>query len=266
MSDRIIEFDPAPVNACGSSSAGQPITAPSRAVIPEVASSDGIFDSFAYPRPGFPPITNVQKRMREAEDIGSDESSLSFSIYMDMKKEIDSLKEMLRKEQKEKRALQVAFSKLKEDYSELEEASSKSAKPIATAIKDAVRNHYNDLPPPSKYDLSKPLKSAENQRVLKLLEEYVNSHYAYKNTNGRDLRRYLERQYYTKKAGMAGEEVGFVDEFMKKRKAAKTTRKNTKTRARKAIYEQYKDQGVYNNYPNCEYLLQQQYMSEEEDI
>jgi hypothetical protein len=26
---------------------------------------------------------------------------------------------------------------------------------------------------------------------------------------------------------MAGEAVGFVDEFMKKRKAAKTTRKNT---------------------------------------
>jgi hypothetical protein len=26
---------------------------------------------------------------------------------------------------------------------------------------------------------------------------------------------------------MAGEEIGFVDEFMKKRKAAKTTRKNT---------------------------------------
>ncbi|KAG0920531.1 hypothetical protein G6F71_009668 [Rhizopus microsporus] len=73
--------------------------------------------------------------MREAEDIRSDESSLSFSIYMDMKKEIDSLKEMLRKEQEEKRALQVAFSKLKEEYSELEEASSKSAKPIATAIK-----------------------------------------------------------------------------------------------------------------------------------
>ncbi|KAG1143568.1 hypothetical protein G6F37_012446 [Rhizopus arrhizus] len=112
----------------------------------------------------------------------------------------------------------------------------------------------------------KPLKSAENQRVLKLLQEYVNSHYAYKSTNGRDLRRYLERQYYTKKAGMAGEEVGFVDEFIKKRKAAKTTRKNTKIKARKAIYEQYKDQGVYNNYPNCEYLLQQQYMSEEEDM
>ncbi|KAG1245771.1 hypothetical protein G6F65_021047 [Rhizopus arrhizus] len=53
---------------------------------------------------------------------------------------------------------------------------------------------------------------------------------------------------------------------MKKRKAAKTTRKNTKIKARKAIYEQYKDQGVYNNYPNCEYLLQQQYMSEEEDM
>ncbi|KAG0802740.1 hypothetical protein G6F20_014169 [Rhizopus arrhizus] len=53
---------------------------------------------------------------------------------------------------------------------------------------------------------------------------------------------------------------------MKKRKAAKTTRKNTKIKARKAIYEQYKDQGVYNNYPNCEYLLQQQYMSEEQDM
>jgi hypothetical protein len=134
MSDRIIEFDPAPVNARGSSSAGQPIAAPSRVAFPEVALSDGVFDSFAYPRPGFPPITNVQKRMCEAEDTGSDESSLSFFIYMDMKKEIDSLKEMLRKEQEEKRALQVAFS-------ELEEASNKSAKPIATAIKDAVRNH-----------------------------------------------------------------------------------------------------------------------------
>ncbi|KAG0926633.1 hypothetical protein G6F30_012992 [Rhizopus arrhizus] len=35
------------------------------------------------------------------------------------------------------------------------------------------------------------------------------------------------------------------------------------------LYERvtkYKDQGVYNNYPNCEYLLQQQYMSEEEDM
>ncbi|KAG1441799.1 hypothetical protein G6F46_013224 [Rhizopus delemar] len=98
----------------------------------------------------------------------------------------------------------------------------------------------------------KPLKSVENQKVLKLLQEYVNSHYAYKHTNGRDLRRYLERQYYTKKAGMAGEEVGVVDEFVKKRKAAKTTRKNNKIKARKAIYEQHKDQGVYNNYPNCE--------------
>ena len=39
-----------------------------------------------------------------------------------------------------------------------------------------------------------------------------------------------------------------------------------KTRARKAIYEQYKDQNVYDKYPNCEYLLQQQYMSEEEDM
>ncbi|KAG1593662.1 hypothetical protein G6F47_009046 [Rhizopus delemar] len=71
----------------------------------------------------------------EAEDVGRDEASLSFSIYMDMKKEIDTLKEMLRKEQEEKRALQVAFAKVKEAYSELEEESSKSAKPIATAIK-----------------------------------------------------------------------------------------------------------------------------------
>ncbi|KAG1039520.1 hypothetical protein G6F43_012482 [Rhizopus delemar] len=204
--------------------------------------------------------------MREAEDVVRDEASLSFSIYMDMKKEIDTLKEMLRKEQEEKRALQVAFAKVKEAYSELEEESSKSAKPIATAIKDAVRNHYNDLPPSSKYDLSKPLKSVENQKVLKLLQEYVNSHYAYKHTNGRDLRKYLERQYYTKKAGMTGEEFGVVDEFVKKRKAAKTTRKNNKIKARKAIYEQHKDQGVYNNYTNCEYLLQQQYMSEEEDM
>ncbi|EIE78846.1 hypothetical protein RO3G_03551 [Rhizopus delemar RA 99-880] len=190
--------------------------------------------------------------MREAEDVGRDEASLSFSIYLDMRKEIDTLKEMLRKEQEEKRALQVAFAKVKEAYSELEQESSKSAKPIATAIKDAVRNHYNDLPPSSKYDLSKPLKSVENQKVLKLLQEYVNSHYAYKHTNGRDLRKYLERQYYTKKAGMAGEEVGVVDEF--------------KIKTRKAMYEQHKDQGVYNNYPNCEYLLQQQYMSEEEDM
>ncbi|EIE90068.1 hypothetical protein RO3G_14779 [Rhizopus delemar RA 99-880] len=252
MSDRIIEFNPAPVNARGSNSAGQPIALPSRAVVPEFVSSDGILDSFAYPRPGYPPMTNVQKRMREAEDVGRDEASLSFSIYLDMRKEIDTLKEMLRKEQEEKRALQVAFAKVKEAYSELEQESSKSAKPIATAIKDAVRNHYNDLPPSSKYDLSKPLKSVENQKVLKLLQEYVNSHYAYKHTNGRDLRKYLERQYYTKKAGMAGEEVGVVDEF--------------KIKTRKAMYEQHKDQGVYNNYPNCEYLLQQQYMSEEEDM
>ncbi|EIE92646.1 hypothetical protein RO3G_17357 [Rhizopus delemar RA 99-880] len=252
MSDRIIEFNPAPVNARGSNSAGQPIALPSRAVVPELVSSDGILDSFAYPRPGYPPMTNVQKRMREAEDVGRDEASLSFSIYLDMRKEIDTLKEMLRKEQEEKRALQVAFAKVKEAYSELEQESSKSAKPIATAIKDAVRNHYNDLPPSSKYDLSKPLKSVENQKVLKLLQEYVNSHYAYKHTNGRDLRKYLERQYYTKKAGMAGEEVGVVDEF--------------KIKTRKAMYEQHKDQGVYNNYPNCEYLLQQQYMSEEEDM
>ena len=91
-----------------------------------------------------------------------------------------------------------------------------------------MRNHYNDLPPSSQYDLSKPLKSTENQRVLKLLQEYVNSHYAYQHTNGRDLRKYLERQYYTKKAGMGdGEEVGVVDEFLKKRKVAKTTRRNT---------------------------------------
>ncbi|KAG0884297.1 hypothetical protein G6F40_013630 [Rhizopus arrhizus] len=86
-------------------------------------------------------------------------------------------------------------------------------------------------------------------------------------TNNRDLRKYLERQYYTKKAGITSvEEIDPVEDFMRKRKAAKVTRRSAKTRARKAIYEQYKDQGVYNNYPNCEYLLQQQYMSEEEDM
>ncbi len=45
------------------------------------------------------------------------------------------LKEMLRKEQEEKRALQVAYSKLKEAYDELEAESGKGAKPIATAVK-----------------------------------------------------------------------------------------------------------------------------------
>ncbi|KAG0966100.1 hypothetical protein G6F29_014333 [Rhizopus arrhizus] len=72
---------------------------------------------------------------------------------------------MLRKEQEEKRALQVAYSKLKEAYDELEAESGKGAKPIATAVKDAVRNHYNNLPPSSQYILEKPLKSAENQRT-----------------------------------------------------------------------------------------------------
>ncbi|KAG0971863.1 hypothetical protein G6F29_013849 [Rhizopus arrhizus] len=95
----------------------------------------------------------------------------------------------------------------------------------------------------------------------------LSNHYSYKDTNNRDLRKYLERQYYTKKAGITSvEEIDPVEDFMRKRKAAKVTRRSAKTRARKAIYEQYKDQGVYNNYPNCEYLLQQQYMSEEEDI
>ncbi|KAG1381175.1 hypothetical protein G6F60_015172 [Rhizopus arrhizus] len=96
---------------------------------------------------------------------------------------------MLRKEQEEKRALQVAYSNLKEAYDELEAESGKGAKPIATAVKDAVRNHYNNLPPSSQYFLEKPLKSAENQKVFKLLQDYVNSHYSYKNTNNRDLRK-----------------------------------------------------------------------------
>ncbi|KAG1578832.1 hypothetical protein G6F47_012857 [Rhizopus delemar] len=186
---------------------------------------------------------------------------------MEIRKENYDLKEMLRKEQEEKLALQMAYRKLKEAYDELEAESGKGAKPIATAVKDAVRNHYNNLPPSSQYVLEKPLKSTENQKVFKLLQDYVNSHYSYKNTNNRDLRKYLERQSYTKKAGIStGEEVDPVEEFIRKRKAAKVTRRSAKTRARKAIYEQYKDQGVYNNYPNCEYLLQQQYMSEEEDM
>ena len=135
MSDRGIQFNPAPANARGSNSVGQPIAVPSRVVVPELASSDAISDSFAYPRPGFPPMTHVQKRMRQAEDMETDEVSLSFSIYMELRKENDGLKEMLRKEQEEKRALQVAYSKLKEAYDELEAESGKGAKPIATAVK-----------------------------------------------------------------------------------------------------------------------------------
>ena len=54
---------------------------------------------------------------------------------MDLRKENDGLKEMLRKEQEEKRALQVTYSKLKEAYDELEAESGKGAKPIATAVK-----------------------------------------------------------------------------------------------------------------------------------
>ncbi|KAG1132106.1 hypothetical protein G6F37_013429 [Rhizopus arrhizus] len=134
-------------------------------------------------------------------------------------------------------------------------------------IRGCCEKSLQQLAPSSQYTLEKPLKSNENQRVFKLLQDYVNSHYSYKDTNNRDLRKYLKRQYYTKKAGMASvEEIDPVEDFMRKRKAAKVTRRSAKTRARKAIYEQYKDQGVYESYPNCEYLLQQQYMSEEEDM
>ncbi|KAG1244419.1 hypothetical protein G6F63_013556 [Rhizopus arrhizus] len=144
MSDRGIQFNPAPANARGSISVGQPIAFPSRVVVPE-----------------------------------------------------------------------------------LEAESGKGAKPIATAVKDAVRNHYNNLPPSSQYILEKPLKSNENQRVFKLLQDYVNSHYSYKDTNNRDLRKYLERQYYTKKAGITSvEEIDPVEDFMRKRKAAKVTRRS----------------------------------------
>ncbi|KAG1576779.1 hypothetical protein G6F47_013354 [Rhizopus delemar] len=133
---------------------------------------------------------------------------------MEIRKENYDLKEMLRKEQEEKLALQMAYRKLKEAYDELEAESGKGAKPIATAVKDAVRNHYNNLPPSSQYVLEKPLKSTENQKVFKLLQDYVNSHYSYKNTNNRDSRKYPERQYYTKKAGIStGEEVDPVEEF-----------------------------------------------------
>ncbi|EIE77980.1 hypothetical protein RO3G_02684 [Rhizopus delemar RA 99-880] len=51
MSDRVIQFNPAPANPRGSSSVGQPIAVPSRVVVPELASSDAIPDSFAYPKP-----------------------------------------------------------------------------------------------------------------------------------------------------------------------------------------------------------------------
>ncbi|KAG1435692.1 hypothetical protein G6F55_014303 [Rhizopus delemar] len=52
MSDRVIQFNPAPANTRGSNSVGQPIAVPLRVVVPELASSDAIPDSFAYPRPG----------------------------------------------------------------------------------------------------------------------------------------------------------------------------------------------------------------------
>ncbi|KAG1283844.1 hypothetical protein G6F64_014327 [Rhizopus arrhizus] len=82
-------------------------------------------------------------------------------------------------------------------------------------------------PQTSQYVLEKSLKPAENQRVFKLLQDYVNSHYSFKNTNNRDLRKYLERQYYTKKAGIStGEEEDPVEEYIRKRKAAKVTRRS----------------------------------------
>ncbi|EIE80077.1 hypothetical protein RO3G_04782 [Rhizopus delemar RA 99-880] len=49
MSDRVIQFNPAPANTRGSNSVGQPIAVPLRVVVPELASSDAIPDSFAYP-------------------------------------------------------------------------------------------------------------------------------------------------------------------------------------------------------------------------
>ncbi|KAG1128975.1 hypothetical protein G6F37_013511 [Rhizopus arrhizus] len=109
MSDRGIQFNPAPANSRGSNSVGQPIAVPSRVVVPELASSDAIPDSFAYPRPGFPPMTHVQKRMRQAEDMETDEASLSFAIYMELRKENDGLKEMLRKEQEKKTGLAIGI-------------------------------------------------------------------------------------------------------------------------------------------------------------
>ncbi|KAG1389702.1 hypothetical protein G6F46_015851 [Rhizopus delemar] len=54
---------------------------------------------------------------------------------MEIRKENYDLKEMLRKEQEEKLALQMAYRKLKEAYDELEAESGKGAKPIATAVK-----------------------------------------------------------------------------------------------------------------------------------
>ncbi|KAG1138043.1 hypothetical protein G6F37_013415 [Rhizopus arrhizus] len=90
----------------------------------------------------------------------------------------------------------------------------------------------------------------------------------YKNTNNRDLRKYLERQYYTKKAGIStGEEEDPVEEFIRKRKAAKVTRRSAKTRARKAIYEQYKDQGVYTvALPNLNQIEQDKHYFEEKTL
>ncbi|KAG0775154.1 hypothetical protein G6F22_013515 [Rhizopus arrhizus] len=267
MSNRAVQFTPVPTNSSCSSSVGNLTNIFPRVIAAEATEDDDILDSFTCPRPDFSPTAHAQKRMRTAKDMEAHEASLSFSMYMDMKKDNEVLKEMLRKEQEEKQDLQTAYNKLKGAYVELETELGKSAKPIAVDIKDGVRNHYNSLPPSSQYILEKPLKSSENQSVLKSLQDYVKNNHACENVNNRDLRKYLERQYYTKKAGMvAGEKVDPIEEYIKKRRAAKVTRRSAKTRARKAIYEQYKDQNVYNKYPNCEYLLQQQYMSEEEDM
>lgn len=90
-----------------------------------------------------------------------------------------------------------------------------------------MRNHYNSLPPSSQYTLDKPLKSSENQIVLRSLQDYVKNNFSCENVNNRDLLKYLERQYYTKKAGMAaGEKVDPIEEYIRKRRAAKVTRRS----------------------------------------
>ncbi|KAG1562384.1 hypothetical protein G6F49_000957 [Rhizopus delemar] len=267
MSGRVVQFTPVPTNSSGSSSVGNSTNVFPRVIAAEATEDDDILDSFTFPRPDFSPTPHAQKRMRTVNDMEAHEASLSFSMYMDMKKDNEVLKEMLRKEQEEKQALQTAYNKIKGAYDELEAELCKSAKPISVDIKDGVRSHYNSLPPSSQYILDKPLKSSENQIVLRSLQDYVKNNFSCENVNNRDLLKYLERQYYTKKAGMAaGEKVDPIEEYIKKRRAAKVTRRSAKTRARKAIFEQYKDQNVYDKYPNCEYLLQQQYMSEEEDM
>ena len=131
MSQRFIQFNPTPSSSSGTGSiAGQPIEVPSRAVVVEP-----IVENQSYPRPGYPPMTLVQKRMREASGVDSTPDHLSYEIYMDMKMDNEMLKENLRKEKEKNRALENAYADLKQRYDQLEEELATAAKPISATVK-----------------------------------------------------------------------------------------------------------------------------------